>query len=104
MKKLTRDFNSAVIQTREVFQIELPAMPSAGYLWTVKVTAGHGRLLTEKTVGPEGPKTAIGGSVRQVFTFVADKTGPLVIEASYARPWETGKEPAKTAHFELQVK
>lgn len=101
MKKLTRDFNAVTLTRREVFQIELPATPSAGYLWSVAVAGeGGGRLLTEKTVAPE--TAAIGGSVKQLFTFVAEKPGTFSIEATYARPWE--QTPAEKLNFTITVK
>ena len=94
MKKLTPDFNAVTITRKEVFQIELPAMASAGYLWSVSVKEGEGRLLTEKTRAPE--TKAVGGSITQVFTFVADKPGTIVIDAVYQRPWEGKAEKSKT--------
>lgn len=100
MKKLTRDFNSVSLTRKEVFQIELPAIASAGYVWSVNISAGEGRLLTEQS---RAPKTmAVGSGITQVFTFVADKPGTLVIEAVYQRPWE-GKEVEKKT-FTVTVK
>ncbi len=100
MKKLTRDFNSVSLTRKEVFQIELPAIPSAGYLWSVNISAGEGRLLTEQSRTPD--TVAVGGGITQVFTFVADKPGTLVIDAVYQRPWE-GK-PAEQKTFTITVK
>lgn len=100
MKKLTQEFNTASLTRKEVFQIELPAIPSAGYLWSVNISAGEGRLLTEQTRAPQ--TKAVGGSVTQIFTFVADKTGTIVIDAVYQRPWE-GK-PAEQQRFTVIVR
>ncbi len=100
MKKLTRDFNSVSLTRKEVFQIELPAIPSAGYLWSVNISAGEGRLLTEQSRTPD--TVAVGGGITQVFNFVADKPGTLVIDAVYQRPWE-GK-PAEQKTFTITVK
>lgn len=100
MKKLTRDFNQVTLTRREVFQIELEGVPSAGYLWSVEVREGEGTLLTQRNVMPEN--NAIGGQVRQVFTFVANRPGTIVIDATYARPWEQTAET--TARFVVKVK
>ena len=100
MKKLTKEFNAVSLTSKEVFQIELPAIPSAGYLWSVNIREGEGRLLTEKSRAPE--TKAVGGSVTQVFTFVADKAGTLVIDAVYQRPWEGKAADSKT--FTVTVK
>lgn len=57
-------------------------------------------MLTEKSVAPE--IKAVGGSITQVFTFVADKAGTLVIDAVYQRPWEGKAADNKT--FTVTVK
>ncbi len=100
MKKLTKEFNAVSLTAKEVFQIELPAIPSAGYLWSVSIREGEGRLLTEQSRAPQ--TQAVGGGITQVFTFVADKTGTLVIDAVYQRQWE-GK-PADSKTFTVNVK
>lgn len=101
MKKLTKDFNAVSLTRKEVFQIELPALPSAGYLWSVNIRAGEGRLLTETSRNTQNAQL-VGGTVTQVFTFVADKAGTMVIDAVYQRPFE-GK-PADTQTFTVTIK
>ena len=100
MKKLTESFNEVTITRNEVFQIELPAMASAGYLWSVEVTQGAGRLLTERTVAPK--TMSVGGPISQVFSFVAEKKGDIAIRAVYQRPWEDKATDNKT--FTVTVK
>lgn len=99
MKKLTETFNKVTLTRNEVFQIELPAMASAGYLWSVEVTGGAGRLLTERSVAPE--TMSVGGPIKQVFSFVAEKKGNISIRAVYQRPWENQAE--KTMDFKIKV-
>ncbi len=99
MKKLTESFNKVTLTRNEVFQIELPAMASAGYLWSVEVTSGAGRLLTERTQAPE--TQSIGGPISQVFSFVAEKKGNIGIKAVYKRPWEANAE--KSLDFKIRV-
>ena len=98
MKKLTETFNTLSVTRREVFQIELPAMTSAGYKWSVEVQ-GEGALLSEQTQLPPG--NALGGQVKQIFSIVAEKAGTISIVATYKRPWLDTVE--KTQKFTVKV-
>ncbi len=100
MKKLSPAFNKVTVTPREVFQIELPAMTSAGDKWSLDID-GEGTLLSEKTILPKG--NLIGGQVTQVFSIVADKVGEIRVSATYSRPWEKAA-PAKTETFTIAVK
>lgn len=100
MKKLSPEFNTVTLTRKEIFAIELTGIPGAGYLWDVQIKSGDARLLTTRNVLP--PNSGIGGSVKQVFTFVADKPGTIELEAEYKRPWEAKAE--KTCLFSVKVK
>lgn len=105
MKKLTKDFNAVSLTKKEVFQVELPAAPSAGYLWSTVIRAGEGRLLSQQMrSGNDLSSSAlsVGAGMTQIFTFVADAPGTLIIDAVYQRPWE--KQPAETRTFTISVK
>jgi predicted secreted protein len=99
MKKLSPQFNAATVAPREVFQIVLPAMPSAGYAWSLNIQ-GEGTLLSEQSRHPAG--NAIGGQVSKIFSIVADRPGQITVEAIYKRPWLTTAE--KTETFTITVK
>lgn len=100
MKKLSKEFNTVSLTCKEVFQIELPAITSAGYAWSLHIAAGEGRLLTVRSHSSKN--TGVGAQITQVFTFVADKPGTLVIEALYQRPWEHIIQDKRT--FTIAVK
>ncbi len=101
MKKLTSEFNAISLTRKEVFQIELPAIPSAGYMWSLEI-AGEGRVLSAQTVAAGNGAMMIGGSMKQIFTLVADKPGTLVVNATYKRPWEDKAADRQT--FTITVK
>ena len=100
MKKLTEEFNAVTLTRKEVFQIELKGIPSAGYMWSIENINGEAQKLSERSVDTN--PGSFGGSVKQVFTFVATKPGDIEITAVYKRPWE--KEAQDTCLFHINVK
>lgn len=100
MQKLSAHFNDISVRKGEIFAIELEGIPSAGYIWSLLLTAGKASLLGEEYIAPPAP--LVGGSVKQVFTFKAEETGTIRIAGEYKRPWEAAP-PLKTQNFSITV-
>ena len=81
------------------FVIALSANPTTGYEWTAAdnpdVTFVSSKQVTGSTL-PGAPGT-------QELTFRAEHTGSSTLELDYARSFEPGVAPAKTAKFPVTV-
>jgi inhibitor of cysteine peptidase len=78
--------------------ISLAGNATTGYSWTVTKTDGTAleQVGTAEYVPDRAPPGMVGTGGTSVFKFKAAKLGPTTITLAYARPWETGKESAKT--------
>lgn len=85
--------------------IQLPAKPSAGYLWQVENldTAIIGRVMgsEEEYIG-SGDEMA-GGPSLQVLRFVALSEGQTTLELALRREWESEAPPVSTFALSLQA-
>lgn len=81
------------------FIVALPANPSTGYAWTaaddpdVTFVSGH------QVAGGSQP----GASGTQELEFRAERAGQSTLKLAYARSFEPGVPPAKTATFPVTV-
>jgi inhibitor of cysteine peptidase len=84
-------------------EVRLVSNPSTGYSWTASV--GGASVL--KPVGESKyvplPKPLPGAPGTQVFTYKAEKPGTVEITYRYARSWEKGVAPVKTAKVTVTV-
>lgn len=91
-----------VVQAGDEFFIALPSNRTTGYMWMQ--TIGD-----EKTVAYEGnvyqpPSGGLAGQGgQQIFIYHANRSGTTAIRFSYARPFEPGQAPAKSAVFSVTV-
>jgi len=81
------------------FVIALPANPSTGYSWTAGDDADVTFVSSRQVAGGNQP----GAPGTQELTFRATDTGKSALELAYARPFEHGVPPAKTAKFAVTV-
>ncbi|MFW6163315.1 MAG: protease inhibitor I42 family protein [Planctomycetota bacterium] len=81
----------------QTLRVRLPATPSTGYTWTVRVLKGdavaqQGKPVFERAEATEG-KVGAGGTL--ILSFRAVKPGRSTVLFEYQRPWEE-KDPART--------
>lgn len=94
------DGDSIAVDNGQDFVIELDANPGTGYAWDA------GKNPNVKLVSSEqasSPGAAPGTPGTQRMTFKAYKTGSSTLELAYARSFEGGVPPAKTASFDVTV-
>jgi inhibitor of cysteine peptidase len=81
------------------FVIALPANPTTGYSWTADDDPDVTFVSSEQVAGGSQP----GAPGTQELTFRAEQTGTSTLELAYARPFEKGVPPVKTAKFPITV-
>jgi predicted secreted protein len=92
--------DSVTVKQGGEFVIALAANPSTGYTWTAADNP-HVAFLTSKQL-PGGDRP--GASGREELTFRATAPGSTTLELGYARSFEHGVPPAKTAEFPVDIK
>jgi inhibitor of cysteine peptidase len=83
----------------DTFVIGLPANPSTGYAWSAGDDPDVVFVSSRQVPGGSQP----GASGTQELTFRATKPGMSTLELAYARSFESGIPPAKTAKFPVTV-
>ena len=81
------------------FVIALPANPSTGYSWSAGDNPDVAFVSSRQLAG--GSQPGAGGT--QELTFRAEQTGTSTLALAYARSFEPGVPPAKTAKFPVTV-
>jgi predicted secreted protein len=97
MKTIGIDARSVRLKAGEHIVIELPAMPTAGYQWSLGEHPG----LEVKPLGYGPPPPGVGGSTVERFEVVAPRAGQFRLNAVYKRQWES--TPERTAQFDIAV-
>lgn len=99
------DGKSFTLTDEKVVMILLKGNPTTGYSWFVKEVEGKavaqdGEVVYQKD-DPATPRPGQGG----VFaaSFRPKNAGKSTIHMEYKRPWEKGKEPAKTFTVTIEV-
>jgi inhibitor of cysteine peptidase len=87
------------VATGDEFVIALPATPSTGYSWTAGDDPDVAFVSSRQVAGGSQP----GAAGAQELTFRAEQTGTSTLELAYARSFEKGVPPAKTAKFPVTV-
>ena len=91
--------DTITVANGDEFVIALPANPSTGYSWTAGDDADVTFVSSRQVAGGNQP----GAPGTQELTFRATDTGTSTLELAYARPFEHGVPPAKTAKFAVTV-
>lgn len=100
------DGKSFTLTDEKVVMILLKGNPTTGYSWFVKEVEGKAVAQDGEVVylkeDPAAPRVGQGG----VFaaSFRPKNAGKSTIRMEYKRPWEKGKEPAKTFTVTIEVK
>jgi len=84
----------------EEFVVALPANPSTGYAWTAADNPDVTYESSHQVAGGSQP----GAPGTEELTFRADHSGQSTLKLAYARSFEPGVPPAKTAEFPVSVK
>jgi predicted secreted protein len=92
--------DSITIDNGKEFVIALDANPSTGYTWDAGKNPNV-KLVSSKQVSSKDAQPGASGTQRMTFT--ANKTGSSTLELAYARQFEGGVPPAKTASFDITV-
>ena len=80
------------------FAVSLPYTAGTGYEWTAESNPKV-QQMESKTVTPSRP----GASGSQIITFRAQGKGNTALVLNYARRFEQGVPPAKTASFDVTI-
>ncbi len=94
----------ATVENKEVFEIVLDEIATAGYTWhVIKIDRSYLRVIDKRSerVTPEG---VLGGKNRRVFTFKAIRRGKTVLVLKEYRVWEGAKKSVKSFTLFLDIK
>jgi inhibitor of cysteine peptidase len=91
--------DAITVATGEEFIVAVPANPSPGYSWTASDDPDVTLVSSHQVAGGSQP----GASGAQELVFRAERAGQSTLELAYARSFEPGVPPAKTATFPLTV-
>jgi predicted secreted protein len=92
--------DSITVHAGDEFVIALAANPSTGYSWTAGDNPDVTFLRSRQIAGTGEP----GSPGMQELTFRAQHSGATTLELAYARSFEGGVPPARTATFAVAVK
>jgi inhibitor of cysteine peptidase len=94
-----REGASIDVSVGDEFVVALPANPSTGYAWTAADNPDATFVSSHQVPGGNQP----GAPGTQELMFRADHAGTSTLDVAYARSFEPGVPPAKTAKFPLEV-
>jgi len=89
------------LKTGQLIEVRLESNATTGYEWTIVKQDEEALKMIGKPafIAPQTGRAGAAG--QQVFLFQAKKTGLTELRFVYARPFETGKAPARI--FDLTV-
>ncbi|MET0628304.1 MAG: protease inhibitor I42 family protein [Acidimicrobiia bacterium] len=95
----TEDDTDITVALEHAFVIELPSTAGTGYEWTAVTNPKLQQMTTEQVPGGSQP----GAQGTQRITFRSQGTGSTTLVLNYARSFEQGVPPAKTATFDVTI-
>jgi inhibitor of cysteine peptidase len=98
--KVYHQGDDITVKEGDEFVLALPANPSTGYEWTAAENPDVMFVSSHQVPGGSQP----GAPGTQELAFRAEHTGSTTLELAYARSFEPGVPPAKTAKFPVTVK
>lgn len=82
--------------------VELPEMPSSGYVWDLVGESGHLEMIeSEFEEEALSSEPTYGGEGRRRISFRATRPGHETVTLAMTRPWERHRDPER--HFTLDV-
>lgn len=98
----TDERQPVVVQAGDEFFVALPSNRTTGYTWTQ--TIDDGKIAAYEGNVYQAPANGLAGQGgQQIFIYHANRSGTTAIHFSYARPFEPGQPPAKSAVFSVTV-
>jgi inhibitor of cysteine peptidase len=97
--KVYHDGDDVEVKVGDEFVVALPANPSTGYAWTAADNPDVTYVSSHQVAG--GSQPGAGGT--QQLAFRADHDGDSTLQLAYARSFEPGVPPAKTAELSVSV-
>lgn len=95
----------ASVAVGEIFEVMMIGNPSTGYQWSlVKGSAGVAQVAEMRYESTRSSPAAVGSPVRVVFTFQAKSVSKGTLSFAYARSFEKGVPPIKTAELAFVVR
>jgi inhibitor of cysteine peptidase len=88
----------------EIMTIKLEGVPTAGYVWNIAKNNADQLAPQGKPEVTPAKKGVLGGKAVTTFRFKAESAGSSELELHYKRPFEKGKEPAKTFKITVEIK
>ncbi|MDR0409441.1 MAG: protease inhibitor I42 family protein [Spirochaetaceae bacterium] len=85
------------------FVIELDGNRTTGYSWTYTMEPDGVVREVSSEYRNSGTRNSAGAGGVFVFVFESVNPGSATLRFSYARPWESGVEPAKNMSYTLTV-
>jgi predicted secreted protein len=102
-KVYTQRDTDITVANEHAFVVALPVTSGTGYEWEAVTVPDLQQMTTEQVQGANRP----GATATQQITFRAQATGSgtqhTTLTLNYARPWEDGVPPAKTASFDVTI-
>ncbi|GHF65997.1 Zn-dependent peptidase ImmA (M78 family)/predicted secreted protein [Deinococcus metalli] len=87
--------------------VQLPEMPSTGYIWTAPVSTGAEPavevLVDQFLQGPEADENVLGGSGLRRFVLRVIHAGGAHLELRKERPWQGSGEPVDRYGIDLNI-
>lgn len=83
----------------ETVEIRLAGQPGTGFSWLPAAGTGVTAVQSQQAGEPRP-----GGVQTQTFQFRASRPGQYRLAFSYVRPWEAGREPARSVGFTIDVR
>ena len=100
--KVVTGSGGVALKPDDDFLVALPANPTTGYSWTVRVSDKN--IVSAEGSAYKSPTgKAMGAGGEQVFGFEAVHAGSATITLEYRRPWEKGTKAAQTVTIRVQV-
>lgn len=105
---LTKDADggTATLRPGQKLVVRLAGNPTTGYRWEVGELKGEAieQVGEAEYVPDEAPEGRVGVGGTFIFTFRAVEPGRSALRLVYRRPWEKGKDPARTFSATVEVK
>jgi len=111
-KETVQKLEDLVVKRGSKFSITLSVYPSNGYGWDESFNAEHFQLLRKEFVPYNTPsdlnydippEIVPCRSEKEIFEFLALKSGETEITFSYRRSWEKDKQPLDNKTFVIKV-
>ena len=85
----------------QVFSLELPEIPTSGFIWKLDLPEGLSQIADDRVLPPE---TVFGGGALRVIRLRAVATGESRVVATLERAWASGGPPRERCAFTVRAR